>query len=51
MAMSDAALQMIWTQNSLEELRQNYEPILHADSNGAIDLSKNQKGSSAVEAY
>ena len=43
MAMSDAARQMIWTQNSLEELRQNYEPIIHADSNGAIDLSKNQK--------
>ena len=42
MALSDAARHMIWTHKALLELNQHYEPILHADSNGAINLSKNQ---------
>ena len=43
MAMSDASRQMIWLSSALTELKQNYKPVLHADSNGAIDLAKNQK--------
>lgn len=43
MALSDAARQMIWMHNALNELQQCYEPVMHADSNGAIDLSRNHK--------
>ncbi|KAI0991730.1 hypothetical protein K3495_g16457, partial [Podosphaera aphanis] len=43
MAASDSARHMIWTKNALIELEQHYEPILHVDSNGAIDLSRNNK--------
>ncbi|KAI0999445.1 hypothetical protein K3495_g8748 [Podosphaera aphanis] len=43
MAMSDAARHMIWIKNALSELNQPYKPIMHADSNGSIDLSRNHR--------
>ncbi|KAI0993459.1 hypothetical protein K3495_g14725 [Podosphaera aphanis] len=42
-AMSDAACYMIWVKNALSELNQPYKPIMHADSNGGIDLSRNHR--------
>lgn len=43
MAMSDAARHMIWMHNALLELEQTYDPVLHADSMGGIDLAKNHR--------
>lgn len=43
MALSDTARHMIWMQGALKELKLCYNPIVHADSNGAIDLAKNQR--------
>ncbi|KAI1003570.1 Retrovirus-related Pol polyprotein from transposon TNT 1-94 [Podosphaera aphanis] len=43
MAISDAARHMICMQSALKELKLYYDSILHADSNGAIDLAKNQR--------
>jgi hypothetical protein len=34
---------MIWNIAALTELNQHYETVIHADSTGAIDPSKNGK--------
>ena len=43
MALSHSVRHMIWTRNALMELKQSYKAVLHSDSNGAIDLAKNNK--------
>lgn len=41
MTLSEVVHHIIWLKNALIELEQSYNPIFHADSNGAIELSKN----------
>jgi hypothetical protein len=43
MALSLSARHMIWFTTTLIELKQDYEAIIHADSSGAIDISRNSK--------
>lgn len=43
MAMTETSEHMIWLKHAIEEFKLSYNLILHADSNGAINLAKNQK--------
>jgi hypothetical protein len=43
MALALISCHMIWNITALKELNQHYKTEIHADSTGAIDLSKNGK--------
>lgn len=43
MAICLSSRHLIWLCRAIKELQQSYHAILHADSNGAIDLSQNNK--------
>ncbi|KAI1001188.1 hypothetical protein K3495_g7011 [Podosphaera aphanis] len=43
MAICLSSRNLIWFYQAVKELQQSYGAILHADSNGAIDLSGNNK--------
>lgn len=43
MALSDATRHIIWLNIALMEIGVNYRLVMHADSNGAIDLAKHHR--------